>query len=241
MLKPTQDFVSLAGAQPVATGSERAVYLHNDFPDLVFKIITGKDLARFPRSFEHMTLKLFPRLLGMRRSQKELLSYMRAKLKDHRSDIVFPAAELRGFYETDIGLAVAFERVGDPGGGVGASLAETCRSGELTDERLTLLNDFVARTFAWNLVASDISMNNIVLGCRGGAEEFVLIDGMGVPHLVPMRYWSRTFNRLELIKSFKKMAAKINNSNTQMRLAFNASEQRFDIIAGDAGGGATAG
>ena len=169
----------------------------------------------------------------MRRSRKELQSYLLSKFDYHTSDVIYPAAEMRGFYESDLGLAVAFERVTDGSNALGPTLAQIAEAGQLTVHHIDMLNEFAQRILAWNLVASDLNLSNIVLGLRGGISQFVLVDGMGAPHLIPLRYWSRRFNRRELISSLRKIARRVNRMHDAMTLRFNDLNQRFEIVTED--------
>jgi hypothetical protein len=221
--------VELASLQAVARGSECAVYLHPDHPELVFKVVVGKDLSHMRRSFERMSLRLFPNKLKMRRTRKEMDSYLLAKMTHHEPGFGFPAAEMRGFYETDLGLAIAFERVADKDGELGPSLENICRERALTAWHLDLLNDFVIRLLTWNPVASDLNLTNIVLGLRNDVEQFILVDGMGAPHLIPLRYWSRAFNRREMLGKLGGMGAKLSSGADGINVRFDRVSRRFEM------------
>ena len=221
--------VELASLQAVARGSERAVYLHPDHPELVFKVVVGKDLSHMPRGFERMSLRLFPNKLKMRRSRKEMDSYLLAKMTHHNAGVGFPVAEMRGFYETDLGLAVAFERVADRDGRLGSSLEKMCIERSLTLRHIEQLNDFVRRLLTWNLVASDLNLANIVLGLRNDVEQFVLVDGMGAPHLVPIRYWSRAFNRREMLGKLVGMGPKLSSGADGINVRFDRVSRQFEM------------
>lgn len=225
--------LKLINLEAQARGSERAIYFHPDHPDIVFKIVEGKEIDLRSGKLEHLALKAFPNKLMMRRSSKELQSYLLSKFDYHTSDVIYPAAEMRGFYESDLGLAVAFERVTDGSNALGPTLAQIAEAGQLTVHHIDMLNEFAQRILAWNLVASDLNLSNIVLGLRGGISQFVLVDGMGAPHLIPLRYWSRRFNRRELISSLRKIARRVNRMHDAMTLRFNDLNQRFEIITED--------
>ena len=109
----------LINLEAQARGSERAIYFHPDHPDIVFKIVEGKEIDLRSGKLEHLALKAFPNKPMMRRSSKELQSYLLSKFDYHTSDVIYPAAEMRGFYESDLGLAVAFERVTDGSNALG--------------------------------------------------------------------------------------------------------------------------
>lgn len=222
--------LKLINLEAKARGSERAIYFHPDYPDIVFKIVVGKEIDLRSGKFEHIALKAFPNKLMMRRSRKELQSYLLSKFDYHVSDVIYPAAEMRGFYESDLGLAVAFERVTDGSNALGPTLAQISEAGQLTAHHIDLLNEFAQRLLAWNLIASDLNLSNIVLGQRGGISQFVLVDGMGAPHLIPLRYWSRRFNRRELVSSMRKIARRVNGMHDAMALRFSDLNQRFEII-----------
>ena len=221
----------LGSIDAVAQGSERAVYFHPDHPDVVFKVVVGKDIDPRSGKLEHIALWVSPKYLMMRRSRKELQSYVLSKFAHHQSDCIFPAAEMRGFYESDIGLAVAFERITDGSNALGPTLGQIAETGGLTSNGIKLLNEFVKRILDWNLIASDLNLSNIVFGRRGGVEQFVLIDGMGAPHLIPLRYWSRRFNRRELIANIKRIERRINGIQKNCVVKFNDDQHIFEILS----------
>ncbi len=131
-----------------------------------------------------------------------------------------PIPNLYGFCDSDIGPVLAVERITLPGTPLGQTLKSIAAQGPLGHDHITLLDQFAARMFAQQIVAGDMTAANIVLGQRGDAAQFVLIDGFGDIHAIPLRSASRRLNRIAMIRSFTKMAGRIG-------LGFDADRLRF--------------
>jgi len=199
--------VRLSGAAPFARGGERAVYAHPEDPGLVLKVVVGRDPTWRPFSLESLARRLFPERLRLRRAIKEIDGYRRAFLGQPLPELPFPAAEFRGLLATDIGPAVAFEMLRGPDGGIAQPLSGLPRARLAAPDAPRLFETFAERVVAWELIASDLTASNIVLADRGAGPELVLVDGIGAPHLVPLRYWSRWLNRRELLGRLTRLAA----------------------------------
>ena len=223
--------LSLADIAPVANGQDRLVYHHPDYPDLLFKApkslhaalgqpegtairLVLSDLGNFRR----LMLKLAPKTLW-HPFFKESDCYLRARLSGIATQDL-PIPNLYGFCDSDIGPVLAVERIALPGQILGRTLKSMAAAGPLEPATIALLDQFAARMFHHGLVAGDMTAANIALGQRGGADQFVLIDGFGDIHAIPFRSASARLNRIAMIRSFHKMAGRIG-------LAFDAGQLRF--------------
>lgn len=224
--------LALAGREPVAKGQDRFVYFSEDFPDLLFKApqplstalrlapgekvsLTIADLANFRR----LTLKIAPGTLH-RPFHKEMSCYLRTRLRGAET-AELPISNLFGFCDSDIGPVMAVERVALPGEMLGATLRRIISEGQFDPEKLALLNQFTDRMFRYNVIAGDMTAANIVFGQRDGVAQFVLIDGFGDIHAIPIRSLSWRLNRIALVRSFQKLARRNGLHFDDNRLAFN--------------------
>ena len=223
--------LALAQLTPVANGQDRLVYDHPDYPDLLFKApkslhaalrlsegapirVALADLGNFRR----LMLKLAPKTLW-HPFFKESDCYLTARLRGVETDDL-PIPNLYGFCDSDIGPVLAVERITLPGQRLGQTLKSIADKGPLPPDRITLLDQFADRMFRHQIVAGDMTAANIVLGQRGEAAQFVLIDGFGDIHAIPLRSASARLNRIAIIRSFRKMAGRIG-------LDFDPAQLRF--------------
>lgn len=223
--------LALAHLKPVANGQDRLVYDHPAYPDLLFKAPKTLHAAlRLPKgapirlhlsdlgNFRRLMLKLAPRTLW-HPFFRESDCYLTARLRGTPTDDL-PIPNLYGFCDSDIGPVLAVERIALPGEALGRTLKSIAAAGPLDPQMIALLDAFAARILAQDLIAGDMTAANIVLGQRGAARQFVLIDGFGDIHALPFRSASRRLNRIAMIRSFHKMAGRIG-------LRFNAATLRF--------------
>lgn len=235
MVFPAQP-LALAGLAPVANGQDRLVYHHPDFPDLLFKAPKSlHDALGLPAgaairlsladlgNFRRLMLKLAPRTLW-HPFFKESDCYLRARLAGIATDDL-PIPNLYGFCDSDIGPVLAVERIAMSGQMLGRTLKSLAGEGPLDPAMIALLDQFADRMFRHGIVAGDMTAANIALGQRGGAEQFVLIDGFGDIHAIPFRSASARLNRIAMIRSFHKMAGRIG-------LGFDAARLRFSAATG---------
>lgn len=186
----------------IATGVQRAVYLHpHDSTKLVKVLKPAQDMpAR--RNFNGVMDRLFPST-RLRQVRKEYREYLRVMLQHPEPDFHAPFSHMFGFATTNIGLGCITERVSKPDGSLGATVGSLAKTGALTDDDIALLNDCISRIFRYNLRASDMNANNFVLGHRDdgsgpGPRECVLVDGFGDIHAIPVRSMAKWSNRMGL-------------------------------------------
>ncbi len=211
--------VCLGDLAPVAMGQDRAVYLHPDYPDVLFKVLRNPTGRRMPRTFRGITQRLFPSV-RYRPIRKEYAAYLALlpKLGDTPGDI--PITHLFGFCRTDLGAATLVERIGDAAHPVGQSLKSMRTGGTFDAALVPLLNDFADRLLRWQVRTTDMTMQNIVLGERAGLRQFVLVDGIGDVFAIPIRTWSKTAMRIGQGQSLAAIARKLG-------LGWDARAHRF--------------
>lgn len=225
--------LALSALAPVANGQDRVVYDHPAYPDLLFKAPKTLQAAlRLPdgapvkvtlsdlRNFRRLMLKLAPSSLW-HPFFKESECYLAARLRGVETSVL-PIPNLYGFCDSDIGPVLAVERITLPGDRLGRTLKSIVADGPLSDDLIDLLDQFADRMFRHQIVAGDMTAANIVLGQRGDAVQWVLIDGFGDIHAVPFRSASTRLNRIAMIRSFRKMAGRIGLGFDPVQLRFRA-------------------
>ena len=214
--------IDLGSAEPVACGTKREVYLLENEPDLVVKVLMPPERHIDSRKAKRFIRRAFPSTY-YRFLYREYQAYIQAKLASHRLDGPFPATELLGLVETSKGLGMLAEKITHEKGPLGPCLQQQSDEGRIDSHIVDLLNDFVCRVYRLKLRANDINPGNIVLGYRGSAEQFVLVDGLGDSHMIPLRNWSDRLNEKSLDKRFARSAIKA-------KLNWDPQARRFSLL-----------
>ncbi|MEM8537302.1 MAG: YrbL family protein [Pseudomonadota bacterium] len=197
---------------PVASGSQREIYMHPHDPTKVIKVLRSMPLTKGRSKLATGTEKHFPSLRS-RWARKEYTEYLRLMLGSAGGALHSPIAHMYGFVKTDQGLGCLSDAVLE-GGKLGPTLERCVKSGALTADDLALLNDLIARLYRYDIRAGDLTARNIVFGQRNltgqlGPRECVLVDGFGDIHAIPIRSLGRVFNRYGLDDSCKRMARRM--------------------------------
>lgn len=207
---------------PLARGTHRALYAVEFDPALVVKVAhSGPPRPRnFGKRLKRIFRRMFP-FLHDRPLRREHAAYLRLKKRKHERTDDLPVADWVGWIPTDVGPGVLYEKIGSEDGAIGPSVSALARSGTLP-EYLPLLNDFARRLFEWEIRANDVNRGNVVLGTRHGREQFVLVDGLGDSHFIPVRTWFRWWNEYSLNKRLAKVAARTS-------LVWDPDKRRFSL------------
>ena len=209
----------------IATGVQRGVFVHPHDSGKLVKVL--KDASTMPSrtNFNGVMDRLLPST-RLRQIRKEYQEYLRIMLKHHESEFHLPISHMFGFASTNLGLGCLTERVMEPDGTLGQTLAAKVKTGTLSDEDLALLNDAIARIYGYRIRASDMNAKNFVIGHRYdgknlGPRECVLVDGFGDIHAIPVRSLSNWTNRIGLDDSCTRLARKT-------KLKWNAANRQLE-------------
>ena len=205
------DVIPLDPAQALAEGLERVVYAHPGRLDRLLKVIRPYAPDTYTRMRMGDITKRLSRHAYLRPLLKEIAEYNRLRLVHPDLGADFPLAHFAGFAQTSEGLAMVVERVAGTDGGLAPTLADLLDAGSLDDGRLAALNAFVGRLYTLDVRAGDLSAPNFVLGRRPGDDKdrWVLVDGFGDRHAIPVRSLGGWANRLGLDDCFKRMEGRI--------------------------------
>ena len=198
----------------VATGVQRAVFLHPHDTSKLIKVLKASSAMPHRTNFNGVMDRLFPST-RLRQIRKEYQEYLRVMLNHQGSDFQLPIAHMFGFTQTNLGLGCLTERVMEKDGSLGQTVGGKTKAGTLIDEDIALLNDCIGRIYALDIRASDMNPKNFVIGHRHdgsalGPRECVLVDGFGDIHAIPVRSLSNWTNHLGLNDSCARLARNTN-------------------------------
>ena len=199
--------LDLSHLTPLGGGSHRLIYDVPGHPELLIKVMRDA-----PTKPPKNGLKRIKNALKARHTQsqfrflfREYNAYIKAKLTAQQQQCSLPVSDMRGLVVTTQGLGMLVEKVVDAHGQLAPRLTQLAREGRL-EKNLPLLNRFVDQLFSLNLLANDVNRGNVVLGVRNNSPQFILVDGLGDSHFIPIRSWSRRANHRSLSKRMHKIA-----------------------------------
>ncbi|MEL6839575.1 MAG: YrbL family protein [Pseudomonadota bacterium] len=200
----------LPSSNLVASGVQRAVYLHPTDRTKLVKVLKPDAAQKRRNNFNGVMDRWFPRT-RLRQIRKEYTEYLRVMLDHPEPGFRAPMSHMFGFVQTNIGLGCLTERVMAPDGYLGDTLDAKVKQGTLTDADIAQLNDTIARLFEHSIRASDMNPKNFVFGQRDngtgvGPRECVLVDGFGDIHAIPVRSMAKWSNRIGLADGCKRLA-----------------------------------
>ena len=198
----------LTGETPLAVGHLRSVYQHPQHRDELIKIMRA-DVVATRWDGRGRWLKRLPRTRHYVGYLRELKEYIAARARAPGIDP--PIARMIGVVDTDLGLGVVSEKVLDAQGALAPTLAVMYeRARGFTPAMNVALDVFLEGLLACNLIVGDMHAWNIVHGTdsRGG-PRFVMIDGFGEKHAIPLSSMSRTINRYRTKRLFARMLVRL--------------------------------
>jgi len=198
----------LSHISPLAIGHMRRVYQHPENPDLVIKLMRPDviDARTNTRRLWYKRLRRARHLVG---HVRELNEYIATQVVAETRNA--PIARMVGLIDTDLGLGLVSEKVREPNGALARTLAAVYVSENGFSVFLeTHLETFFQALLACNVIVGDMHAWNVVYGTdsRGG-PGFVLIDGFGEKHVIPMASMSRHYNARNTRRLYRRMRAQL--------------------------------
>lgn len=208
--------LTLLETDQVASGVQRAVYLHPHDKTKLVKVLKKPHDMPARSNFNGVMDRLFPST-RLRQIRKEYQEYLRVMLSHPDPEFDAPIVHMYGFATTNVGLGCITDRVMNADGSLGETIGAMAKSGTLTDADIDLLNDAIRRIYSYHIRASDMNPKNFVIGHRDngsgmGPKECVLVDGFGDIHAIPVRSLAKWSNRIGLDDSCARLAR-----NTQLQ------------------------
>lgn len=190
----------------ITEGGERIVYVHNQYPNFVFKQqkpIEQRRLKPFDlKSFLLKNLDGFDTFIV----RQEYRSFVKFMLNNTGKPDCIPIARLFGFASSEIGTLQVCEKVGNKNGECGPTLSFLLKEGCFNAEYLKALDTFANQLILSGIPTNDVNANNIVMGTGLSNEIFFkLVDGFGDIHVFPIRTYSQRVRKQHLVKLFSNM------------------------------------
>ena len=192
--------LKLAGQNMIAQGNRQYVYEHPSDAGTLLKIPQSHTMDEhsnlltdtwFDRRFRRSTV--FKGFLREFRESFELMA------RHQGGTFPIPVCEVRGVVQTDLGLALLYERISEPDGQLSPSLYDLAVGGKLTQQHLDDLHHHFDLLEKENVVISNKNLRNLVYQTwPDGTGRWVWIDSFGCKQTIPVRRWSRRLNARKL-------------------------------------------
>ena len=206
--EPSPRLLELSAATPLAVGHLRSVFQHPLHADELIKIMRADVVAsRWNRP--DRWLKRLPRTRHYIGYLRELKEYIAARARAPQAEP--PIARMIGLAETDLGLGLVSEKVVDADGALAPTLAALYgKERGFTAIMEQGLAAFLQALLDCNVIVGDMHAWNIVYGSdsRGG-PRFIMIDGFGEKHAIPISSMSRAINRYRTRKLHARMLTQL--------------------------------
>lgn len=199
--------IALKDQQPIAKGRMRLVFEHPSEPGLLVKVIRPDVIdARWGSGAPWYKRQ---------RRYRQYTSYVR-EMEEYIAGSAgrpepYPFAQkITGFAQTDLGLGLVMEAVKGRDGHLAPTLVQLIAEHRFDEKIRADLETFIQAVVESDLVIADFNLNNMVYGhdARHG-DHFVLIDGLGLSTILPLKLLSRRFNRMSKRGRVKQMRGKI--------------------------------
>lgn len=200
-------FLKLTDVAPLAKGHSRLVYQHPENPDHLIKVIRpeviekrwGSGTAWYKRR------RRYGRFISYVREVQEYVVGCLAT--GNTPEFV---QRIAGFADTDLGLGLIVEAVRGPDGTLAPTLGQLIDLGRFGEAEDAALEAFGRHLLESDIVVSDLNLGNLVYtGGNGVAGRFVMIDGVGEASFLPLKSWSRGFNRHSKLGRWKRMRSRM--------------------------------
>lgn len=208
--------IDLSTWRPVARGASRIVYVHDDYPDAVLKVVRedkrgpgGSRVLRSKRKF-YRHLKRFGAYQSFSREFDEFLE--QARRIDGAEDVRLPIARIFGFVHTTKGLGMLAERVCGPDGDIAPTLRSVLASEGPAPWIFEMLDECFEEMRVHHIVIADCSLDNFVIATDSeGRRRMVCVDGTGDKSAIHIYAVSPFLNALLLARYRKRMQQKIDD------------------------------
>ncbi len=204
----------LKDCEVIAQGNRQYVYQHPHAPDTLLKIpqphtTDGKANLLTDKWYD----RLFRRSTVFKGFLREFNESFDLMVRYQSKDKAIPVCEVRGVVQTDMGLALMYERISEPDGQLSPSLKELAQSGRLTQEHLASLHKHFDELIEEQVLISNKNAGNIVYQTYSdGSGRWVWIDSFGSKQIIPARRWFRFLNRRKINQIRERFAGVAENA-----------------------------
>lgn len=191
----------------VARGKHRLVYRHPDNSGYLIKVMAPEFVKeKFGSNAKLVNRR---RRLGQYTNfMREISEYLGEYARHSRSRSFLQ--KIIGLVETNLGLGLVSEVVWGPDGKMAPTLSDMIRQGQFNDQVRSDLEKLFNKILESDVILSDMNTGNYVYGVdEDGSRKFVVIDGIGQAHFLPMSSWVKWLNRYNKKKRMLKNWSRI--------------------------------
>lgn len=187
--------VILSGQPVIAQGRRQHIYEHPGDPTSLIKLPMPGSYDAKGNLIERRRFDRFRRATAFRDFLREFREYLELKARHQSPGTPLPLCAVRGIVETDLGLGLVYERIGDADGALAPTLKTLIRRKRIEPHHLEEIEVLFRQLMDNHVVVSNFNLDNIVYQAgRGGAGRFVYIDSFGSKEFIPVRRWFRSRN-----------------------------------------------
>jgi len=201
--------IQLSQLNPVAEGRIRRVYWHPDNNRQLIKVIRPDVIEQ--RWGARTLQRRFRQYVSYVR---EVLEYVAVYAKEGRSPSYLQ--KIVGFVETDLGLGLVLEAVLTEDGRISPTLKSLVIQGNFDGAAELALDRFLVELCASDIIFSELRERNLVYGySQENGHHFVMIDGIGLSTMIPIKALFPSLNR----RSKEKHVARLRERIVALKIA----------------------
>jgi len=200
VIQISHNLINLKGRQVIAQGNRQFVFEHPNAPDTLLKIPQPQTMDENSNLLSDTWFdRIFRRATVFKGFLREFHESFELMARHQKCVAIIPVCEVRGIVQTDMGLALMYERISDPNDQLSPNLQELIHSGHFTQAHLDSLNKHFDLLIEERVIISNQNPKNIVYQTlKDGSGRWVWIDSFGCKQAVPLRRWSKRLNRRKI-------------------------------------------
>lgn len=197
--------ITIDKADYVGIGVTRVVYLHPEDPTKILKVYVPEATPEKIRAQRwHRRFAPVKRFDSNYRDVTEHTK-VRARHPELRSNV----CEVFGYLETNLGSAIAAERVADIDGTTSLTLSQHIER-SMPEDIIEPLKSLYAQLAEHHVRLRDSGPGNILVRRKTDGIELVIVDGLGELNLIPIASIVKSVNRKKLNKKLAGLIRKLN-------------------------------
>ncbi len=208
-MSASDQILKLSGRPVIAQGRRQHVYDHP---------FDAASLIKLPKPGTEAPRRRWRRRRGdegIRDFLREFREYVELRTRQPKAGIPLPICAVRGVVETDLGIGLVYERIGEPDGSLSPTLRRLIRSGAVGPRQIDEIERFFEDLVARHVVVSNMNLENIVYQTAAdGSARYVWIDSFGSKEFIPFRRWFRALNGRKINKIRRKCLERMTAAGT---------------------------